>query len=74
MENSSYTGLTSAEVRKRIDDGLINETNNNVSKTKKEIILTHTLTYFNFLNIFLGIIVICSGQLKNLTFFRRYYY
>lgn len=68
MENSSYTGLTSAEVRKRIDDGLINETNNNVSKTKKEIILTHTLTYFNFLNIFLGIIVICSGQLKNLTF------
>ena len=68
MENSSYTGLTSAEVRKRIDDGLINETNNNVSKTKKEIILTHTLTYFNFLNIFLGVIVICSGQLKNLTF------
>lgn len=68
MENSSYRGLTGAEVRKRIDDGLINETNNNISKTKKEIVLTHTLTYFNFLNLFLGVIVICSGQLKNLTF------
>lgn len=68
MENNSYTGLTAAEVRKRQDEGLVNETNNSVSKTKKEIILTHTLTYFNFLNLFLGVIVICSGQIKNLTF------
>ena len=68
MENSSYTGLTAAQVKQRQEQGLINETNNNVSKTKKQIILTHTLTYFNFLNIFLGVIVICSGQIKNLTF------
>ena len=48
MENSSYTGLTAAQVKQRQEQGLINETNNNVSKTKKQIILTHTLTYFNF--------------------------
>lgn len=68
MENSSYTGLTAAQVEQRQEQGLINETNNSVSKTKKQIILTHTLTYFNFLNLFLGVIVICSGQIKNLTF------
>lgn len=68
MDNKQYAGLTGAEVKKRQDDGLVNETNTNVSKTKKEIVLTHTLTYFNFLNLFLGVLVICSGQLKNLTF------
>lgn len=68
MNNSEYTGLSSAEVADRKRQGLVNITGNSVSKTKKQIIMTHTLTYFNFLNVFLGVLIIISGQIKNLTF------
>jgi len=68
MTDEKYTGLSSKEVKDRIDKGQINHTDNNISKSTKEIIKTHTLTYFNFLNIFLGVIVVISGQIKNLTF------
>ncbi len=68
MEKKTYTGLSQKEVRERIGKGLVNETNTSVSKTTGEIIRTHSLTYFNFLNIFLGCLVIISGQIKNLTF------
>ena len=68
MNNSEYTGLSSAEVADRKRQGLVNITGNSVSKTKKQIIMTHTLTYFNFLNLFLGVLIIISGQIKNLTF------
>ncbi len=68
MEKEIYTGLSKKEVQERIAKGLINETNTSVSKTTGEIIRTHSLTYFNFLNIFLGCLVILSGQIKNLTF------
>lgn len=68
MNDQNYTGLSSAEVKQRVAQGLVNTTGAGVSKSKKEIIMTHTLTYFNFLNLFLGVIVILSGQIKNLTF------
>lgn len=63
-----YRGLTSAEAEQRAADGHVNISDNHISKTTGEIIRCHTLTYFNFLNIFLGILVIISGQFKNLTF------
>lgn len=63
-----YRGLTSTEVQQRVDNGQVNISDNHISKTTSEIIRSHTLTYFNFLNIFLGILVIISGQFKNLTF------
>ncbi len=68
MEKETYTGLSKEEVRQRVEQGLINETNTSVSKSTSEIIRTHSLTYFNFLNLFLGVIVILSGQFKNMTF------
>lgn len=68
MTNLTYTGLSQEELEQRRQQGLVNKTSAGVFKTKKQIIRTHTLTYFNFLNLFLGIIVICSGQIKNLTF------
>lgn len=68
MEKETFRGLSKEEVRERIEKGLVNETNTSVSKTTGEIIRTHSLTYFNFLNIFLGCLVIISGQIKNLTF------
>ena len=63
-----YSGLSSTEVEQRIEQGMVNITDNNIFKTKKEIIITHTVTYFNFLNLFLGVLVLISGQYKNITF------
>ena len=54
MDKETYKGLTHEEVRQRVAQGLVNETNNSVSKTTSQIVRTHTLTYFNFLNLFLG--------------------
>ncbi len=68
MAEGNYRGLTASEVRQKKEQGLVNVTNNNIFKTKKEIIITHTITYFNFLNLFLGILVLISGQYKNITF------
>ncbi len=39
-----------------------------LSKSKKQIILSHTLTYFNFLNLFLAGLILASGQVKNMLF------
>lgn len=68
MAEEKYRGLTSQEVEQRKEQGLVNITDNNIFKTKKEIIIAHTVTYFNFLNLFLGILVLISGQYKNITF------
>lgn len=68
MDEEKLRGLSTAEVEQRMRLGQINITDNNIFKSKKEIVATHTLTYFNFLNLFLGVLVILSGQLKNITF------
>jgi len=68
MQNEKYQGLTSTEVVTRKEQGLVNITNHNIFKTNKEIVITHTVTYFNFINLFLGILVFISGQYKNMTF------
>ncbi|MDO5424796.1 MAG: HAD-IC family P-type ATPase [Eubacteriales bacterium] len=61
-------GLTQAQVDKRVRLGKVNDTGENIFKTKKEIIKDHTLTYFNFLNLALGCLILISGQIKNITF------
>ena len=63
-----YQGLTSEDVQKRRDAGLVNLSDNHISKTTSEIVKSHTLTYFNFLNLFLAVLVLLSGQIKNMTF------
>ncbi len=68
MKETGYRGLTMAEVRERIEAGKVNVSDNHISKTTKEIVKSHTLTYFNFLNLFLGMLVLFTGQFKNLTF------
>lgn len=37
-------------------------------RTKAQIIRSHTLTYFNFLNLILAVLVLISGQYKNMLF------
>lgn len=63
-----YVGLSTLEVQQRINEGKINISEDNISKSKKQIVLEHTLTYFNFLNLFLAIIIISTGKWTNLTF------
>ena len=60
-DNYITSGLTKVEVEKRIKKQLINFDNQPKTKTIKEIITTNVFTYFNFLNIFLGTMVILSG-------------
>ena len=68
MTRWNYHGLSAAEVEDRMRLGRANKTDISVSKTRKEIVREHTLTYFNFLNLFLAILVATTGQFKNMTF------
>ena len=68
MDNIKLMGLTHQQVEQRVQQGLMNISHDNISKTKKQIILEHTLTYFNCLNLFLAAITISTGRWTNLTF------
>lgn len=68
MADEKYQGLSGAEVEERVAKGLVNSTGESVSKSKKEIVTSHVFTYFNFLNLFLGLMIVISGQFKSLTF------
>ncbi|MBR3277294.1 MAG: HAD-IC family P-type ATPase, partial [Lachnospiraceae bacterium] len=61
-------GLTAEEVSDREAEGLINVTVRKGQKTVRQIVFSHTLTYFNLLNILLGILVATTGQWKNMLF------
>ncbi len=54
-------GLTNIEVKDRIDKNLVNYIDEPKTKTIKEIVRSNVFTYFNFLNILLGSLVIISG-------------
>ena len=57
----TITGLSSREVQDRIDKSLINYNEEPKTKTVKDIVKSNVFTYFNFLNILLGSLVIISG-------------
>lgn len=62
------TGLTNEQVKERIEQGLVNVNENPNTRTYKQIILENTLTFFNFLNIALLVMVLLVGSYKNSTF------
>lgn len=57
-------GLSSQEVKMRINKNLINYVDEPKTKTIKEIVRSNIFTYFNFLNILLGSLVIISGLIS----------
>ena len=59
--NTSKRGLTTEEVNERINKNLVNYTLEPKTKSIKEIIYSNIFTYFNFLNVLLGGLVIFSG-------------
>jgi len=61
-------GLTAEEVQERIQEGKVNVNDHPVTRTYKQIIRDNTLTFFNFLNIVLFVMVILVGSFKNSLF------
>ncbi len=61
-------GLTSQQVRERKDDGYVNNSVDNASTSVKKIILTNVFTYFNIIFFIIGILLVCVGSFKHLTF------
>ena len=64
-----YSGLTSEEVKQRIEKGETNQAPSSMVRSVKDIILSHALTYFNFINTVLFAIVLLSGKITNALFY-----
>lgn len=67
MDTHKYTGLTASQVLKRERAGQINKIKSK-NKTKKQIVLSHTVTYFNIMNLLLAFLILMTGQIKNMLF------
>ena len=60
--NSNYKdGLNLEQVNKRIEENLVNYDDSPPTKTIKQIIKSNFFTYFNFLNLVLGIAIVGAG-------------
>lgn len=61
-------GLTDAEIRQRIEQGLVNHNSDIKSKSIKRIVLENLITPFNILNFVLAVMILIVGSYKNLLF------
>lgn len=66
---SVLSGLSPEEVQERIDGGEVNVSAGQATRSVKRIVLAHTFTYFNILNLALAILIAATGQWKNMLFF-----
>lgn len=70
MDNSKkLNGLTTAEVRKRISQGLVNDFKIDNNNSFWEIVKRNIFTLFNFLNFAIAILLALVGAWSNLIFF-----
>ena len=63
-----FQGLTQSEVEKRIADGQVNAIQDSSNRSIKDIVLGNTLTFFNFINIVLLVLVLSVHSYKNMLF------
>lgn len=63
-----HTGLTNIEVNERIQKNLVNNVENHTTKSYKQIIFDNVFTLFNFVNLVLALLIISTGEYKNLLF------
>lgn len=68
MCGEEMTGLTNEQVNERIEQGKVNLNENPNTRTYKQIIKENTLTFFNFLNLALLVLVLFVGSYKNSMF------
>lgn len=65
---TSIQGLTEKEVQQRIDAGQQNEPAPSLTRSVKVIFRDNILTWFNLINLILGILVLFTGSYKNELF------
>lgn len=61
-------GLSSAEVKRRIQEGKVNKAVDDQSKTNRQIIKENVFTYFNLIFTVLAILLVIVGAWNDLTF------
>ena len=62
------TGLTNEQVQQRIEEGKVNANENPNTRSYKQIVRENVLTFFNFLNLALMVMVQLVGSYKNSMF------
>lgn len=62
-------GLTASEVQQKTEQGQINQVEENLLRSDKEIVIENTVNIFNILNFVLAIFVLLVGSPKNTLFF-----
>ncbi len=62
-------GLTSEEVKQRIASGYQNGMSEQLTRSYRQIVHSSLFTYFNFLNLFLFVLVLLTGKYRNGLFF-----
>ena len=65
---TALSGLTGDEVNERIENGMVNVTDNSAGKTVWEIVRSNLLTYFNLIFLIITVVLCCVGSYRNLTF------
>lgn len=68
LREEKMTGLTNEQVQARIAEGQVNANENPNTRTYKQIIMENSLTFFNFLNVALLVMVLLVGSYKNSAF------
>mgnify|MGYP000544581686 FL=1 len=63
-----FTGLSDQEVIQRINEGKVNNVDNKITKSYKEIFINNTITFFNMINVSLLALLIFVGSYKNTLF------
>lgn len=67
-KDEKFTGLTSAEVRKRRADGLTNTFSDKATNTTWSVIKRNVFTIFNLLNFAIALALVAVGAWSNLVF------
>ena len=68
MKEVTMTGLTNEQVQQRIEEGKVNANENPNTRSYKQIVRENVLTFFNFLNLALVVMVLLVGSYKNSMF------
>lgn len=67
-KNPELRGLTEAEVAERVADGRTNANTDVKTKSVRQIVAEHALTLFNGVNLALAVLVLLTGEYRNMLF------
>lgn len=68
MSSRNFSGLSAEQVKSRIRDGQVNRCENSAGKTVRQIVISNTCTYFNFIFLVMTVLICIAGSFRNLTF------